>query len=1006
MDYLTVLIPLIIGLTNLQSISSEEVTILDTTQATSDLGWTASGTGWTELTNHDETDADLRTFQVCHIRSPHQNNWLKTNFINVTSTERVYVEIKFTIRSCDGIRGVVSCKETFNLYYLESNHKNDRRSLRLNEDTYTKVDTIAADERFKPDTRVEANTETRMISPIRSKGLYIAFQDTGACMSIMHVRVYYKSCQETLRSLAIFPPTVSGPMMTSLVDVPGQCVPNSATMKNTKAPSLHCNGEGEWLVPSGSCSCNPGYEPNQQLTECNQCRVGRFKHEVGNVPCQPCPARSFNVNFASTMCMCISGYYRSPGDRADAPCTRTPSKPSTLESSVNKTSVKLTWVEPRKNGGRTDITYSVTCERCDATYTLCSRCGEGADFIPGRTRLTKGSLLVRDLAPHTDYKFKVYSFNGVSGVSGLRPAFAEIRIRTNQAAPSAVQPVRVVMATSAEVLLQWSPPRYSSTPILDYQIQYSSIHGLFTNVTTKTTYKLSNLSPSTSYIVQVRARSKVGYGLYSRASAFRTKPVKSSTSHYVLTNPNGESVDNNGGKDNMVHDTTVKPSSNHNRLVVAVCVACSFLVITLCALLILCGRRNRYVKAVASDLEKYPGFINSSVDLLSTRTYVDPSTYEDPYNAVKEFAKEIDFKLVNIEQVIGRGEFGEVCKGTFFNKCVAIKTLKVGYNTQERSDFLGEASIMGQFDHPNVIRLEGVVTKSRPLMIITEFMENGSLDAFLRNQEGKIPSAQLTEMLLSIARGMEYLSHMGYVHRDLAARNILVNSNLVCKVSDFGLSRVLEQVEEDDVAMYTTRGGMIPIRWTSPEAITMRTFSTSSDVWSFGIVMWEVMSFGERPYWEMSNQDVVQFVDSGYRLPPPCYCPRIIHSVMLECWNRDRTQRPNFSHLVTLLDRFLLEADCLTDTINNRPFRDQDDCIPEMLDLSSLGQWLEQMHMLKYKQTMMRHGCVTAEQIIRLTASGLAHMGFSDMNDVNTVLREADLLRQKIEEVGNVGIAV
>ncbi|KAG7253478.1 hypothetical protein CRUP_033812 [Coryphaenoides rupestris] len=93
---------------------------------------------------------------------------------------------------------------------------------------------------------------------------------------------------------------------------------------------------------------------------------------------------------------------------------------------------------------------------------------------------------------------------------------------------------------------------------------------------------------------------------------------------------------------------------------------------------------------------------------------------------------------------------------------------------------------------------------------------------------------------------------MGYVHRDLAARNILVNSNLVCKVSDFGLSRVLE---DDPEAEYTTRGGKIPIRWTAPEAIAYRKFTSASDVWSYGIVMWEVMSYGERPYWEMSNQD-------------------------------------------------------------------------------------------------------------------------------------------------------
>uniref|UniRef100_A0A8C8YJ35 EPH receptor A6 n=1 Tax=Prolemur simus TaxID=1328070 RepID=A0A8C8YJ35_PROSS len=139
---------------------------------------------------------------------------------------------------------------------------------------------------------------------------------------------------------------------------------------------------------------------------------------------------------------------------------------------------------------------------------------------------------------------------------------------------------------------------------------------------------------------------------------------------------------------------------------------------------------------------------------------------------------------------------------------------------------------MGQFDHPNIIRLEGVVTKSKPVMIVVEYMENGSLDSFLRKHDGHFTVIQLVGMLRGIASGMKYLSDMGYVHRDLAARNILVNSNLVCKVSDFGLSRVLE---DDPEAAYTTTGGKIPIRWTAPEAIAYRKFSSASDAWSYGI---------------------------------------------------------------------------------------------------------------------------------------------------------------------------
>ncbi|KAJ8374266.1 hypothetical protein SKAU_G00048460 [Synaphobranchus kaupii] len=168
-------------------------------------------------------------------------------------------------------------------------------------------------------------------------------------------------------------------------------------------------------------------------------------------------------------------------------------------------------------------------------------------------------------------------------------------------------------------------------------------------------------------------------------------------------------------------------------------------------------------------------------------------------------------------------------------------------------------------------------------MIVTEFMENGALDSFLRLNDGQFTVIQLVGMLRGIAAGMKYLSDMNYVHRDLAARNILVNSNLVCKVSDFGLSRFLED-DPNDPTYTSSLGGKIPIRWTAPEAIAYRKFTSASDVWSYGIVMWEVMSYGERPYWDMSNQDVINAVEQDYRLPPPMDCPTALHQLMLDCW--------------------------------------------------------------------------------------------------------------------------
>lgn len=245
-----------------------------------------------------------------------------------------------------------------------------------------------------------------------------------------------------------------------------------------------------------------------------------------------------------------------------------------------------------------------------------------------------------------------------------------------------------------------------------------------------------------------------------------------------------------------------------------------------------------------------------------SKTYIDPHTYEDPTKAVSLFARELSPSSIIIESVIGGGEFGDVCKGClkltpWTDVVVAIKTLKGAATEQNRCDFLTEASIMAQFTDPNVIRLEGVVTQSHPLMIVTEYMENGSLDTYLRLNEPKLKLTQLIRMLRDVASGMRYLADMNYIHRDLAARNILVNRDLICKVADFGLSREIDI----DAYEYTTKGGKIPIRWTAPEACTFRKYTCASDVWSFGVVAWEVLSFGERPYWSWENKDVIRFAN-------------------------------------------------------------------------------------------------------------------------------------------------
>uniref|UniRef100_A0A3P9J2W6 Ephrin type-B receptor 3 n=1 Tax=Oryzias latipes TaxID=8090 RepID=A0A3P9J2W6_ORYLA len=851
-------------------------TLMDSRWATTELAWTTfPESGWEEVSGYDDSMSPIRTYQVCNVREPNQNNWLRTDFIPRRGVLRVYVELKFSVRDCASIPNIPgSCKETFNLFYYESDGDTATDTSPLwRENPYVKVDTIAPDESFSLLETGRINTKVRSFGPLSKAGFYLAFQDLGACMSLISVRVFFKKCSTTIANFAVFPETATGAEATSLVIAPGACVTNA--MEVSVPLKLYCNGDGEWMVPVGSCTCVTGFEPSGENTQCQACIPGTFKSKYGEGSCVPCPANSRTSARGASICPCQNGFYRADIDPPDTSCTTIPSAPRNLISSVNETSLSLEWEEPDDTGGRSDLVYNVVCKKCLRDSSPCMRCDDNVEISPRRLGLRLRKVVVRKLQAHTRYSFEVQAVNGVSGKSPTSPSYSTVNITTNQAAPSAVPTVHLMRSTADTLSLSWLPPEKPNGVILDYEIKYQERGQAMSHTVTSqhSSAKVEGLRAATPYVVQVRARTVAGYGRYSNPMDFSTS----------------------------LHRDPQKSVQDQLPLIVGSASAGLVVIVALVVIAVVCLKCSDFTAGLSSPSVS-PG----------VKVYIDPFTYEDPNDAVHEFAKEIDISCVKIEEVIGAGEFGEVCRGRLKQPgrremVVAIKTLKAGYTERQRRDFLAEASIMGQFDHPNVIRLEGVLTRSCPVLIITEFMENGALDSFLRLNDGRFTMTQLVGMLRGIAAGMKYLSDMNYVHRDLAARNILVNSNLVCKVSDFGLSRFLDDTSADPT--YTSSlGGKIPIRWTAPEAIAFRKFTTASDVWSYGIVMWEVVSYGERPYWDMSNQDVMTAVEQDYRLPPPMDCPMVLHQLMLECWMKERNLRPKFSRIVSTLDKLLRNA--------------------------------------------------------------------------------------------------
>ncbi|KAM4720434.1 tyrosine-protein kinase Fer [Anableps anableps] len=249
---------------------------------------------------------------------------------------------------------------------------------------------------------------------------------------------------------------------------------------------------------------------------------------------------------------------------------------------------------------------------------------------------------------------------------------------------------------------------------------------------------------------------------------------------------------------------------------------------------------------------------------------------------------------VVLGELLGKGNFGEVFKGTLQRDKmpVAVKTCKEDLPPELKIRFLSEARILKQYDHPNIVKLIGVCTQRQPIYIVMELVSGGDFLSFLRKKKDELKTKQLVRFAVDAAAGMAYLESKNCIHRDLAARNCLVGESNILKISDFGMSR-----QEDD-GVYSSSGlKQIPIKWTAPEALNYGRYSSESDVWSYGILLWETFSLGVCPYPGMTNQQAREQVEKGYRMSCPQRCPDDVYKVMQRCWQYNPEDRPKFSEL-------------------------------------------------------------------------------------------------------------
>nr|WEY17517.1 insulin-like growth factor 1 receptor [Anadara broughtonii] len=437
-----------------------------------------------------------------------------------------------------------------------------------------------------------------------------------------------------------------------------------------------------------------------------------------------------------------------------------------------------------------------------------------------------------------------------------------------------VASIKILQNTSksSDVLITWDEPPNPNGLIITYHLEYSNVNTPDhqkplvciprTNYTRFKGHKLTDLSPA-NYTFRIMATSLAGKGEWTSYKHFDIEPRK----------------------DEPWEKETI----------IAVTVSIVLLVLLLTVIVVWFCARHRF--------SKIPDIV------LNTSANPEYWSYQDAYEADEW---EVDRDKVRLLKELGQGSFGMVYKGLLFEDekkeetDVAVKTVNESASFPERTSFLKEASIMKGFKCFHVVQLLGVVSKGQPAYVIMELMSNGDLKNFLRlhrpdeeDNDGRMPPTlkRIMQMAGEIADGMAYLADKKFVHRDLAARNCMVAEDLTVKLGDFGMTRDIYETD------YYRKGGkgLLPVRWMGPESLKDGIFTSMSDVWSYGVVLWEMATLAAQPYQGLSNEEVLKYVLNGKIMERPDGCPQRLFDLMMKCWQFKPRQRPTFKEIIEML---------------------------------------------------------------------------------------------------------
>ncbi|XP_023030119.2 insulin-like receptor [Leptinotarsa decemlineata] len=435
-----------------------------------------------------------------------------------------------------------------------------------------------------------------------------------------------------------------------------------------------------------------------------------------------------------------------------------------------------------------------------------------------------------------------------------------------------VEEVNVEVIDNTDVKLTWKEPSNPNSRVVAYRIKYNKVDAghshLYKECLSKdgkfngTELILKNLTPG-KYSLTVQAESLAGIGRYSETKYF----------------------------------TIEAPSADISIMVTTILV--SLFILSGSVAIYLWYRRKR------------------KLERMHLITSINPD-YDGAIYVEDEWELERDD--IDIQTNLGQGTFGTVYYGVIKsrNAPCAVKTINKSLTLHEHMEFLNEASVMKSFSNcHHVVKLIGVVSKGQPPLVVMELMDRGDLKKFLRrtrDSSHNLTSNEIYRMSVEIADGMAYLAAKKFVHRDLAARNCMVSGDRTVKIGDFGMAR---DIYETDYYRKGTKG-LLPVRWMAPESLADGVFTSDSDVWSYGIVLWEIATLAEQPYQGLSNEQVLQFTTSRGRLERPAECSDLLYEIMRSCWMWRPNDRPTFWDIVERLENHVGQDFQLLSFIHSR----------------------------------------------------------------------------------------